>query len=33
MSANTAVAAMNGMQVDGKRLKVELKTPSNKAPY
>ena len=26
ISAQQAVAAMNGMQADGKRLKVELKT-------
>ena len=30
-SANSAISAMNGMQIDGKRLKVELKKA--KGPY
>ena len=34
LSAQTAVQAMNGMQVDGKRLKVELKTAKgSNTPY
>ena len=34
LSANAAVQAMNGMQVDGKRLKVELKTAKGQGtPY
>jgi CUG-BP- and ETR3-like factor len=34
VAAQTAVQAMNGMQVDGKRLKVELKTAKGSAaPY
>ena len=33
VSAQTAVQAMNGMQVDGKRLKVELKTAKGQGPY
>lgn len=33
LSAQTAVQAMNGMQVDGKRLKVELKTAKGNGPY
>mmetsp|Transcript_4821 Transcript_4821/g.4262 ORF Transcript_4821/g.4262 Transcript_4821/m.4262 type:complete len:430 (-) Transcript_4821:232-1521(-) len=33
VSAQTAVQAMNGMQVDGKRLKVELKTAKGATPY
>lgn len=31
-SAANAIAAMNGMQIDGKRLKVEIKKSKN-APY
>ena len=31
VSAQSAISAMNGMQIDGKRLKVELKKA--KTPY
>ncbi len=31
VSAQSAISAMNGMQIDGKRLKVELKKA--KGPY
>jgi len=31
-AAQLAIQSMNGMQVDGKRLKVDLKTP-RPAPY